>query len=135
MSQNFEEEYQDVLQNIEFAIVSIARENPELADYDVESALDNLIRHYSAKAQDRAVTLRPLTEERQAIFERVQAICDWRLGETNLETDEGEAPPAMEPLSTEEIVACLKRIRKSVQRWTKQGGRQGYLTFVEQFIV
>lgn len=136
MSQTFEEEYQDVLQNIEFAIVSVARETPELVDYDVESALDNLIRHYSAQAQGRTATLRPLSEERQTIFDRVQSMCDWRLGKTDFEpNEEGEALPAMEPLSNEEIVACLKRIRKSVQRWTKQGGRQGYLTYVEQFIV
>jgi hypothetical protein len=32
------------------------------------------------------------------------------------------------------IIACLKRIRKSVEKWNKQGGRQGYLTFVEQFV-
>ena len=30
--------------------------------------------------------------------------------------------------------ACLKRIRKSVQRWNKEGGRQGYLTFVGRFV-
>lgn len=135
MSQNFEEEYQDILQNIEFAIVSVARENPALVDYDVETTLDNLIRHYSAQAQARAVTLRPLNEERQAIFERVQAMCEWRLGHTEFTTDREETLPAMEPCSVEEIVACLKRIRKSVQRWTKRGGRQGYLTFVDGFIV
>lgn len=80
------------------------------------------------------MTLRTLKEDRQAIFGRVQTMCDWRLGHDVLTTEESEALPPMEPLQVEEIVACLKRIRKSVQRWTKQGGRQGYLTFVEQFV-
>ena len=38
-------------------------------------------------------------------------------------------------LTVDEILACLKRLRTSVKRWTKDGGRQGYLTFVDEFIV
>ncbi len=134
MTQNFEEEYEGVLQNLEFAIVNVAREIPDLVDFDVETALENLIRHYSAEAQNRTVTLRPLNAERQAIFDRVQAMCEWRLGRSELTAEEDLSIPMPEALSVDEIVACLKRIRKSVQRWTKQGGRQGYLTFVGQFI-
>lgn len=33
-----------------------------------------------------------------------------------------------------EIVACLKRLRKSVQFWTKSGGRQGYLNYIVEFL-
>jgi hypothetical protein len=29
---------------------------------------------------------------------------------------------------------CLKRIRKSVDLWNKQGGRQGYLYFIDNNI-
>ena len=32
------------------------------------------------------------------------------------------------------IIACLKRIRKSINRWHRRGGHQGYLTFVDQYI-
>jgi hypothetical protein len=39
------------------------------------------------------------------------------------------------PLQADEIVACLKRIIKSLQHWNKYGGRQGYLQFIEQYIV
>ncbi len=39
MSQpRFEEQYEDVLQNIEFTIVRIYREKPVLTDYEVQSA-------------------------------------------------------------------------------------------------
>jgi len=135
MTQNFEEEYQDVLQNIEFAIVSVARERAGLVDYDVESALDNAIRYYNAEAQNRTVVLRQLNEDRQAIFDRIQSICEWRLGRNESVTEQDEATSAPSVITVSEIVDCLKRIRKSVQRWTKQGGRQGYLNFIEQFIV
>ena len=62
---NVEEEYEDVLQNIEFAIVSVARRDPLLVDFDVENAVNGLIAHY---------------------------------------------------------------------RWNEEGGRQGYLTFIQRFI-
>jgi hypothetical protein len=40
----------------------------------------------------------------------------------------------LEPVPFDVIVECLKRIRKSIQRWNREGGRQGYLKFVEQFV-
>jgi len=43
--------------------------------------------------------------------------------------------PASQPQTTEEIVACLKRIHKSIGRWTKQSGKRGYLEFAGRFIV
>jgi hypothetical protein len=46
----------------------------------------------------------------------------------------GAVIPQPKPITADEIVACLKRIRKSVQRWTKEGGRRGYLTFVEGYV-
>jgi len=30
-------------------------------------------------------------------------------------------------------IACLKRVRPSVEKWQKQLGRRGYFDFVEQF--
>jgi hypothetical protein len=36
--------------------------------------------------------------------------------------------------SENELVPCFKRIRKSIRRWTKVGGRQGYLTYISQFM-
>ncbi len=65
----------------------------------------------------------------------VETMCDWRLGdETLLSADMKNRGPRPEPVSVDVIVACLKRIRKSVEKWNKQGGRQGYLTFIERFV-
>ena len=41
-----EEQYEDVLQNIEFAIVSSYREYPDLSDYGVMRALEALMDVY-----------------------------------------------------------------------------------------
>jgi hypothetical protein len=40
----------------------------------------------------------------------------------------------LEPKTVDEIIACLKRIRRSIQFWQKKGGRQGYLTFISEFV-
>ena len=40
----------------------------------------------------------------------------------------------IESKTSSEIVACLKRIKSSVKLWTKKGGRQGYLNFIQQHI-
>jgi hypothetical protein len=129
---DFEEEYQDVLQNIEFAIVNVYRPRAELTDYDVETVLSELIRGYQAEQRQREVTPPSLNDLRQQLYDGLKMMCDWRLGRAELsrESSQGDLPsPA--PLTVDEIIACLKRIRKSVQKWSKQGGRQGYLKFIE----
>jgi len=69
------------------------------------------------------------------VYEAVQMMCEWRLGKEDIfQTETGEPGPQPEPVSIEVIIACLKRIRKSVERWNREGGRQGYLTFIERFI-
>jgi hypothetical protein len=130
-----EKDYLDVLQNIEFAIVSVHQRQPALVDFDVDAALNALIAHYQSKAIDRPARQSNLNERAKQVYEMVQAMCDWRLGdETLLSADMKRRGPRPEPVTTDVIVACLKRIRKSVEKWNKQGGRQGYLTFVEQFV-
>lgn len=132
----FEEEYQDVLQNIEFAIVNVYHQQAKLVDYDVETVLAALIRLYQAEQSRRQFDPPPLNELRQELYEAVKSMCDWRLGRTELERQGGKGKmPQPPPLTVEEIVACLKRIRKSVQKWNKRGGQQGYLKFVEEFIM
>ena len=137
MSIPFEQEYEDVLQNIEFAIVNTYRERPEeISDWSVEAALDALLRAYGAEHTGR--TLRParLSEAEQTIYDRVKGMCEWRLGREQLLVE--NAPPAMpeiEPKTLDEIVACLKRVRTSVKRWHKSGGRRGYLDFVSKYVL
>jgi hypothetical protein len=130
-----EEDYLDILQNIEFAIMSDYRENPLLVDFDVEAAINALITLYHAQSQDHEPRRPNLNERATLVYERVQAMCDWRLGREDLVTADGskDVPPP-EPVTLDVIAACLKRIRKSVQWWNKEGRRQGYLTFVGRFV-
>jgi len=135
MAQPFQEQYADVLQNIEFAIVDTWQRMPELLDYHVDAALEAAIGHYSAEQQGRTRRAVQLEGARLAVYEAVRNVCEWRLGRAALATGANahrDAP--LEPKRVDEMVSCLKRIRKSAQGWTKRGGRQGYLQFVSRYV-
>lgn len=127
-----EDEHLDVLQNIEFAIVSVHRQRGDLRDHDVMRALDALITHYRAEAKGHTPKEVNLPEKETLIFERVKHICDFRLGRSELGGDKQTLTGGDK--TADEIVACLRKIRKSVERWNRRGGQQGYLQFVQQFI-
>ena len=132
---SFEDQYLDVLHNIETGIMMVYRKEPDLVDFDVENALSALIRLYTAELQGRAASPVKLNPLAQAVYNSVHVMCQWRLGRAEIgPAGEGQKAPQPEPIRADEIVACLKRIRKSVQRWNKEGGRRGYLTFVEEYI-
>jgi hypothetical protein len=133
---SFEERYEDVLQNIEFGIVQVYRLRPELTDWEVLTAVEALIRVYQAEARGRQLASPSLQSLAQEVYDSVKPMCQWRLGrETPFLDEEGEPQDiSPEPVTLDEIVACLKRVRKSINRWSRRGGRQGYLAFVEQFI-
>lgn len=130
----FEERYMDVLQNLEFGIVQVARQHPEMTDWEALTAVEALMQVYRAEAAGREARrpeLAPLAEE---TYHTVEGMCEWRLGRGSFVNDEGapvEIP--VDPITAEEMYTCLKRIRRSIRKWTKRGGRQGYLTYIDQF--
>ncbi len=124
----FEEEYQDILQNIESEIASVYREHPDIQDSSVMRMLEAVIDNYVAQQRQRPPKRISLSEEEDEMFARVKWICDWRLGKQETEELPGK------PKTTEEILLCLKRIQKSAKKWNKHGGIRGYLDFVTQFV-
>lgn len=130
-----EEEYEDVLQNIESSVVEVYRAHPELTDWDVAQAYEALIQFYTAEAHGRPVEVRQLPSIQAEVARDARVMCEWRLGRATM-FDEHDRPVEfpMNSLSANEIVACLKRLRKSVRFWTKEGGRQGYLNYIVQFL-
>ena len=119
----------DVLQNIESAVVQIWRDNPALTNYSVMRAYEAAIAYYGALARQHTPKPVNLTGLDAALFEAVKSICELRLGRVAL-PDQPEFPP----LPTEDLVACLRKLCKSVDHWTKAGGRQGYLQFIDKFL-
>jgi hypothetical protein len=131
----FEERYEDVLQNIEFGIVQVYHDHPEMTDWEALSAIETLLRTYRAQAKGRQARLPSLNPLAQEVYESVEAMCEWRLGRERFYDGDGKlAEIPVEPITLDELMACLKRVRKSINYWSREGGRQGYLTFVNQFI-
>jgi len=130
-----EEEYTDVLQNIEAGIVTVYDQQPALMDCEVLDALEALSRRYKWGKEGRGIPSARLFGRSQQVFDIVSRICEWRLGRESPNSDDiDSAEPAQEPLGSEEILLCLQHIRSSVRLWNKEGGRQGYLQYVSEFL-
>jgi len=134
---SFEEEYEDVLHNLESAITICYREHPDLIDAEVDVGLELLVKYYSAEAQGKTIAYRKPKGSSGIVADAVKEMCDWRLGRENLAATNEEGNPVeleIESKTPSEIVACLKRIKSSIKLWTRKGGRQGYLDFVDEYI-
>lgn len=122
----------DVLQNIEFAIVNAYQDHPALSDYTVMKALDALIGLYSSESRDHTPKEISLDEDEAELLDRVRTICEWRMGREKLAMDQ---PMDLEQLtSLDDMLSCLRKIRRSVEKWNGRGGSQGYLRFVSQYV-
>ncbi len=125
------EEYADVLQNLEFAVVLLYRQHPELLDHQVNKVIEGLERSYTTEMNGRKapnLRLAPLEAE---LFDKLKVLCDWRLGRAT--QSEAGLPEEVEALDVDEIILCLKRILRSIKLWTKEYGMRGYLDYVNQF--
>ncbi|MCX7039109.1 MAG: hypothetical protein NT005_08260, partial [Spirochaetes bacterium] len=58
----FTDEHLDVLQNLEFAIVTTYRQRPEMTDYDVMRIMETLIDGYQAETIGRPPRYTPVTD-------------------------------------------------------------------------
>jgi hypothetical protein len=129
-----EEEYQDVLQNIEFGIIRVFRSDRSLLDLDAKDAIAALNRRYRAEQERRSPPDVRLGAQARRIFDSVLPICEWRLGRAGNAVPEDWGPYQAVPNTVDEIANCLKRIQKSIDFWNKRNGRQGYLSFVAQYV-
>lgn len=127
----FVEKNLDVLQNIEFAIIEVYRADPSLLDLDAKDAIDALVRHYHAQEEGRTPPALKLGDRAHRVFRSVQPICEWRLGNSPLP---GETDVTEPGIHVSELVKSLREIQKSIPRWSRQGGRKGYLEFVSQYL-
>ena len=131
----FIEQHLDVLQNLEFALVEAYDRNPNLTDTGAIYAIETLIKVYTGELRGREIALPELKPEELDAYTVAKAMCDFRLGRTPVEDESGEKVDAsLDLLTLEEVVACLKRVLKSINTWYKRGGRRGYYEYVRQFI-
>jgi hypothetical protein len=132
-----EEKYLDVLQNLEFGIILVYREDRKLLDYDAQEAIDGLVRIYAAEERGYSPPALRLSERAQRVFDSVKGMSEWRLGRATFpgEAEGPEDEMVSKPHTVAEILLCLRRISKSIRLWTKEAGRHGYLNYIDQFLI
>ena len=121
----------DVLQNLEFAVVEVWRKHPDMTDYVAQRAYEAAFEWYRAEARGHSSKPPSLSGLDQVTFDALKYLCEFRLGRGTSLLGAAQSLPA---LPVPQLVDCLRQLRKSVERHTRQGGRQGYLKFIDQFL-
>ena len=125
-----EEQYAEVLQEIESGIVEVFDSKPKLTDREVLNAIDCLIVLYELEKRNRIGVSRIPSGRSKLVYESCKETCEFQLGRS-LSSDSGSTVSAN--MTASEIYQCLKRLRKSIRLWHKEGGQQGYLSYVRGF--
>ncbi len=87
-----EEQYCDVLQNMETAIVMAYEDDSRLLDLDVLDALEALIRNYPLEERGISIRTARLSGPAQRVHDLVRRICEWRLGHLQEPPEFGRIP-------------------------------------------
>jgi hypothetical protein len=74
-----EDQHLDILQNIEFAIMQVYQEKPDLIDIEVMNIIENLSCFYAAKSQGKSGTVSLLKGTTAEVADQVKAGCEMRL--------------------------------------------------------
>jgi hypothetical protein len=130
-----EEEYEDILQNLEWAVANVYRAKPQLSDYDVMRVYEALIDNYVAEKISRPPKNFMLSPLEQELFDSVKTMCEWRLGRGELPANTRvDDPSSPAPITIDILLLCFKRLLKSAQRWNKSGGPREYLNFMSEYV-
>lgn len=130
---SFEDDFFSVLLSIETAISSLYAENPNLLDFNVDKALNGAVRTLNNRKRDRKPPTLKLKGDEVEMYDRFMTVVDLYRGEAEF-MDKQDEPVDVEVdiLTYDELIACFKRIQKSIKQMSSQG-RQGYLEFIKQF--
>jgi hypothetical protein len=106
----------------------VAAGYPEMTNYTAMRAYDAAIAYYKDIARGQQPKEPKISGLDALAYKAVYDACESRLGKPIANS------PGSEPLTAENLVSCLRRLSKSVDFWTKQSGRRGYLEFVGKFV-
>lgn len=102
-----------------------------MTDYVALRAYEGAYERYRAEQRGHPPKPHALTGLDAATYEAVCAMCEFRLGRDSRPDAKG---PPVEPITAEEIVACLRRLARSAKLHTGRAGRQGDLNYVAHFV-
>ena len=121
------EQFEAQLFQIELAVMRVRDDHPELTDAQVDSVYEELSRRYRAEATAHDFKPGKLDGLRLTLHDELLPITELLVGR----------PANMAPeqtVSAEEMRLMLGRLRASLKRWTREGGRQGYLNYLSNFL-
>jgi hypothetical protein len=113
----FEEKNLDLLQNLEFSVVSVWREHPDMTDYSVLRVFETALQVYRDEARGHAPKPHTLTGLDIVAFDCLKSMCDWRLGR-GASPDEGAGMQEIPPVPLDALLDCLRTPRLAGGRAT-----------------
>lgn len=129
----FEDEYFNELLAIETTISRIYADNPALLDFHVDKALNGAVRTLSNQQRGRKAPTLKLKDDEQKLYDRFMELTEGQFKGGALTDEDGdEIGIELRSLTIDEMIACFKRIQRSIKLMSDQG-RQGYLNFIKQF--
>ena len=89
----------------------MARERPELCDWEVLTALEAVMKGYRAMLSGEPANLRPMAPLVRAAYERIQAVCERCVARASIEA----------------LYDHLLDVRQTIRAGQRHGGRRSYL--------
>ena len=115
-----QEKFENELKALESSIVGVFRAEPNLLDSQVARAVESMVIIFKSRVKGKPAQKLNLDGLDLRVFSALDAAIN-------------EILSLNSELSNNELLECLKVIGKSISKWTKQLGRQGYLNFVNQY--
>jgi hypothetical protein len=126
----FFEKHKRSFQHLEDIVVGTYNALPEMLDYSADRVYEALMREYKAELNGTPKPKLNLPDSDMTLYYSLRNVTEQML-------DRSDLPPKFRDdvgrETMDDIVAILKALRKSVNFWNKQNGRQGYLNYVSQF--
>lgn len=116
-----QEKFEKELKALESSIVEVFRSEPHLLDSQVARAIESMVALFKSKVKGKPAQPVRLEGLDLHVFSALKTAID-AISTANSE------------LTDDDVLQCLKVIEKSIPKWTKQLGRQGYLSFVSQYV-
>lgn len=130
----FEKRYLGELFELEAAILAVFLDHPELTDRNVDNAVEAVMDAVRAKQLGRARREFNLFELEVIVFEQVWEACQRLQGAPHSQEARLPNPFPHRICTPQEVNECLKRIRKSIRHWSKDGEPQEYLEVVAEYL-
>ena len=121
------EQFEGQLYQIELVVTHVFDDHPDLTDAQVDSVYEELSRRYRAEATAHEFKAGKLDGIRADLHAELLPVTELLLGRP------ANMAPA-DPISAEDMRLCLNRLRSSIKRWSREGGRQGYLTYLSEYL-